>query len=69
MRSILLLLLAGVPLVAAEPSPPSSGSVPSKIMEGSPGGGLPYRLTMATDATEASPKWCNHLPLATDQIT
>lgn len=55
-----VLILAGAPLVAREPSgeetrssPPFSSSVASKIMQGSPEGGLPYRLTMADDATEA----------------
>lgn len=44
------LILAGVPGIARE----LSGEPASKIIQGSPEGGLPYRLTMAADATEAN---------------
>ncbi|HZE88625.1 MAG TPA: hypothetical protein VE404_03710 [Verrucomicrobiae bacterium] len=43
------LILAGVPAVGRE----TAREPASKIIEGSPERGLPYRLTMAQDATEA----------------
>jgi len=47
-----VLILAGAPLEARQPSGEES-PVASRIIQGSPDGGLPYRLTMAADATEA----------------
>jgi len=38
----------------AKPVPPAGGE-PPRILEGSPEGGLPYRLTMAAGATDAKP--------------